>query len=151
MNMHTPAEFFVSTWIWGMTFDLSHVIVVTLIMFLLFRFLWTKGLITAALAAVLLSAIAFGVHTVIAFNVTSYVFDWQNPDTQPYAITTEHALIMCMALAGLYATIQTLLIFCWRLLKRFRVLPYIVIIWISNGFAGLISYIGMRIFMWYSF
>lgn len=151
MNTDTIAEFFVSSWLWGMTFDLSHVIIDALLLFLLFRFLWSKGLFKAALSAVLLAGIAFIVHTIIALNISAYVFNWQHPGNQPYQLTSEHALMMCMALAALYAAIQTFLILCWRLLKRFRILPYIVIIWISNGFAGLISYVGMRVFMWYSF
>jgi hypothetical protein len=150
--MHTIADFFVSTWLWGMTFDLSHVILNCLLIFLLLRFLWTKGLLKAALCALFLSGSAFIIHTVVALHVSANIFILKYPVAeQPSQVTAEHALFMCMILAALYAIIQTVLIFAWRLLRRFRVLPYIIIIWISNGFAATLSYVGMRIFMWYSF
>ena len=143
-------DFFLSAWLWNVTFDWVHIFLNFFILFLLLKSIMRETIIQSFLASLLAHLFAFLVFTVL-FGFIIYMLDL---DYVPKEFVDESSLINVMranfSLASIFAAVQIGFFYFFRSLSGVRLLSYAVIICLSNGITAVLSFWLIRAFMRYS-
>jgi hypothetical protein len=148
MILHSLADFLLSSWLWGMTFDLGHILLSALIMTCIFWFFLKRGLLISIGTAFLLQGGASILHTAVVVGLLIHLLHWDVMINLDMQVTPSHALCMCMGYGILYAVLESILLIFASFICNYRLFSYLIAVWASSLLAAIISYGGMRIFMW---
>lgn len=138
-------DFFLSIWIWQITFDIIHPFLAAIIMFCLLRFtMKRKRLRSFAIAAgaqcvaiLLLSAIAVGV----LINTVGWEYE---PMKAKEAVNMMGLFKPSLLLGVVYTVIQWIWFSFGRLLWPYNLVSYFVLVAVSNGIGSLGSFLLIR-------
>ena len=136
-------DFLLSTWLWGMTFDRIHLLITSIIMIILLKFVAKKTFLRATIVSLSANLISFGIFTLIVVFGLMYLLNWQYTSI-PEPLLPFDIAFPCIALGIVHACLQ---IMFFTLLKKFfhkNVLTYVIIVLLSNSIATVISYLHIR-------
>lgn len=153
MIIDTLAYHAVSLWIWGSTFDLSHTLLCVIILFCLFHWFFRIGIARSIALGIGLPVMSYGIYTLLVIGIIVDLLHWEYiPSLEPELYMTHaHALIMCIAFGSIQCALQLGLLGIMRLFIRYASIRYCIAVIVSNACATWISYVGIRLFMWYAF
>ena len=144
-------DFLLSQWLWGVTFDWGHMVLTLFFMIVLIKVALKKNIIHAIGISLAAHGFSFFVFTALVVGVIIHLFNWHySPIGIDAQLTKIDVMRACLFLALIYSVLQTGF---FLLLQKFTgnfALPYVVIAWISNGVAALLSYSGIRVILWYA-
>lgn len=135
------ADFLLAKWLWSMTFDWYHLLINLFLMTFLFRNVRQATLPRAILFSFTLQVVAFGLFTLIVVGLMFYGLGWEyvQPDL-PQLPLPNYVMRACLWLGIIYSVAQTLFIFAWHAARPFARTPYLVVIWMGNFLAAVMSY-----------
>lgn len=143
-------NFFLSIWLWNVTFGLTHILVGIPLFCCLLFFVCHYRLIPAIVWGTGSYATSFALLSLIAMSSGYYVY---HQPIAPITITEDlvevDVIRASILLAVLYSIFQTIFFIALQgYMRRPSFSPYITII-ITNGISLYVSYLSIRIFMWY--
>ncbi len=144
-------DFFLSAWIWNITFDWFHPIITGITMFLLLRFTMRRKRIKSIAISIGAQVFAFALLSVIVVGGLVCCWEWS------YAPTDAHEAIKLLSIAyasislGLIYTLFHMIFFSIGfLLWRYNLIAFVVLSLISNGVGIMLSYMMIRMVeLWY--
>ncbi len=149
--MHSLGDFFLSAWLWNITFDWFHPIITGVIMFLMMRIVLRKkrvpSLIVTTGAQLFSFVCLLGLVNGILVNALNWTYE---PfDDARYALSMMNELYASLSLGLVYAIFQTIYFFVGRIFWQYNAIAYTLIAWISNGIGMLLSYFLIRmVILW---
>lgn len=142
MNTLTSlADFLLAKWLWSMTFDWYHLFINLFLMAFFFANMNRSSYWRAFLFSLGLQIFACVLFTLIVVGVLYYGFGWEYtlPDV-PQLPMNNYVMRSCLMLGIIYAIAQTIFVFGWHFFARFRITPYLIIIWGGNFISAVVSY-----------
>lgn len=152
MNIgYALGDFFLSAWLWNITFDWYHPIITGMIMFLMMRIVLRKKRIPALLVTIGAQLFAFVCLFVLVSGLLVHALNWTYEpfDDARYALSMMNELYASLCLGLVYAIFQTIYFFGGRFFLQYNSIAFVLITWISNGIGMLISYLFIRmVILW---
>ena len=144
--MHIIGDFFLSAWIWNITFDWFHPFVTGVIMFLMLRIVMRRKRIPSLMITAAAQLFSFLLLFSLVNGILVQAFNWTyEPFDDPlYVLSMMNELYACLSLGLIYALFQTVGFFAARFIWQYNVIAFIMIAWISNGIGMLLSYLFIR-------
>ncbi len=145
-------DFLLSEWLWSMTFDLYHIPINIVFLFLGLTFIVGMRTIRALLLSFSAHVFSFAVFTAIVVGALKSGLEWV-PSAHSEQIPTQglNFFYASMSLGAIHATLQSIFLLAVMRWSEHRTLSAIVVTWISNVLSGLISYAGIIVTMSYVF
>lgn len=143
-------NFFLSIWLWNLTFGIGHFFIATPLLFALLYFVCNRRLLRAALLSIGSYVVACVFLGLCALTFGDYAYTQLYPVAQ---LSQEHTSIDVFRASMLLALTYTVIQFFFFLFvhpynRRTGLSLYIVLIFV-NGAAAYINYVWLRLFMWY--
>lgn len=140
-TLSSIADFLLGKWLWSMTFDWYHLFINLFLMAFLFRGMSHSVYARSFLFSLLLQLFAFGMFTLFAVGVLHYGIGWEyvHPDV-PQMPVVNYVIRACLSLGVIYSVFQTLFIAGMYVYCPFRTAPYLLVIWMGNFIATVLSY-----------
>lgn len=150
--MHALGDFFLSAWLWHITFDWFHPLVTGIIMFLMMRILLRRKRIPSLLITTGAQCFSFICLYILVdcFLVKAFHWTYEPFDDVRYALSMMNELYASLCLGLVYAIFQSIYFFIGRFFWRYNSIAFAMIAWISNGVGMLLSYLFIRmVIVWH--
>jgi hypothetical protein len=149
--LKTVGDFFLSTWIWNVTFGWIHPIIAGIVLFFLLRFILHRKRFESFVISIIAQLFAFGMLAAkVVFGFVK-LLGWQyEPLPAPQALEMMKVFMPSLSLGIMYAIFQSILFILCRLVWRYNLTGFLIMTWISNGMSVLICYaLISMVEMWY--
>ena len=140
LQFHKIGDFLLSSWIWGVTFDSSHLFITFFIMLGIARTMFGFTRLHAWIYFAGAQLISFIIFSVLVVGGLVFLLHWQYQAVELHALEGAYVLRACIYVATVHAALQTILYFLTPLRKQYDILSVLFIIWFSHGASALISY-----------
>ncbi len=137
MIMSTVSNFFLSEWLWSVTFDWYHIPIAILFMCIVFRFALRIGIIPAVLITFFAHLYGFAVFSLFVVGVLSYLLN-VTYNAASYAMPTP--LLASLYLGFIYTILESsffLIVSRWYTL---RVIPMVIVTLLCNVAASCVTF-----------
>lgn len=136
MVLIKSAHFFLSEWIWSVTWDTYHIPFNIVITLLLLKFFLRINMVPAVFMAITSQVFAFFMLTMVAFGAMYVIGAGGGPDSFAYVPRPLYATVF---LGLLYALLQIVFFACTRFWFRVPLPTIAVIVFISNNLTVLVT------------
>lgn len=138
-------DFFLSMWIWQITFDIVHPFLTAVIMFCVLRFVMKRKRLRSFAIAAGAQAIALFVLSAIAVGILINTVGWDyEPMKAKEAVNMMGLFKPSLLLGVVYTVIQWIWFSCGRLLWPYNLVSYFVLVVVSNGIGSIGSFLLIR-------
>ena len=143
-------NFFLSAWIWNITFDWFHPVITGCIMFLVLRFILCRKTLRAILISFTAQVFALGMLTGTAIGL-SELLQWQyDPLNSKVALAAMNTLYASLSLGLVYTIFHAIYFAIGYLIWRYNLSAFLVMTVLSNSLAFALSYMFIRMAkVWY--
>jgi hypothetical protein len=138
--MNNIADFLLSEMLWAVTFDWFHIIINTFVLLLFLKFAIGKGWIRSLLLSFSAHFFAFMVYLAIVVGLIVHMLKWEYLPGNSCTSPTPDPLYASLALALIYAFLQSGFLVLINIRSKQRVWPLVVVTFVSNIISGLLSY-----------
>ena len=144
-------DFLLSAWLWQITFDWFHPMVTGIVMFLMLSMIMRVKRAPALVISIGAQLFAIGVFGIGVVYGIVYALDWMYEPTQALdALAIRDELFASFSVAFIYAVLQSFYFVVLSLWWRCTLLPYLIIVAVSNSIGMLLSYVLTRmVIMWH--
>lgn len=133
-------QFFISEWLWSVTWGISHNIINILLMLFLCKFFLRIPIISAVLLSFFAQLFAFSLYTAFVVGVLMFVFGLEY-DVTASSMLLPGPLYACLFLGVIYAFLQMIFFFLIRFYYKIPCIRISVMSLISNLLTALLVYI----------
>lgn len=142
MNIfHYLGDFFMASWIWQFTSDWFHPVIAGICMFFLMRIILRRGRLRSIGVSFATQLGGVSLLSFIAIGVLFHFFKWEFDPVDPYkGIEQITFFFPSIGLGVTYAILQSCIFLFIGLFKEINLIGYVVICWLSNSFAAMLSY-----------
>ncbi len=151
MNLFKPiGDFFLSAWIWNLTFDWFHPAVTGFFMFLILWILLRRSAARSLSMSLLAQLFAGAVLSLIVVGLTEYLNWSYDPLDAKVAIATMNVFTASLSVALIYALLHAIYFTIGYIIWRYNLHSFLVMVVLSNGLGFLFSYMFIRMVrVWY--
>lgn len=143
-------DFLLSSWLWGITFDFAHIFLGAFVLFIFIRLFFGKKTVCATLLSTGSYFFSFLIFSLIAIGIFQYVTGGPYEPNLNKEVVPIDTIFACISLAVIYTTLQTFFFFLVYRGNRCTFLSFTGIVVAANALAAMVSYVGIRLFMWYA-
>lgn len=141
-------NFLLSAWLWQVTFDWFHPIITGIVMFLMLRLVFRAKRSTALLVSMSAQLFALCLFGLIVQGFVVNTLQWTYQPLEPdQASRLLDELYASFSVMVLYIALQSLYFALGKLRYHYRLMPYLVLVVISNGIGFSFSYVFIRMAM----
>ena len=138
-------DFFLSLWIWQMTFDLFHPAITLVAMYTLLRFSMGRKRVRSLAIAVGAQLAVLGILTAIVPALLINTLGWSyEPLDLSHAVGMMRIFVPALSLGIFYALVQIVYFAIGRIFWRYNLISYVALTLISNGVGVAVSYLLIR-------
>lgn len=143
-------DFFLSAWIWNLTFDWFHPVITGIIMFLVLRLIFRRKRLRALSISFLAQVFSFGLLTLIAMGLTEYMKWRYDPLDAKVALVALNTFNASLSLALVYTLFQAIYFTVGHFIWRYNLQAFLVMVLLSNGIGFTLSYMFIEMAkVWY--
>lgn len=148
--LKSVGDFFLSAWIWNLTFDWFHPVITGIFMFLIFRVIFRRTRLHALVSSFIAQIFSFGLLTLIAMGLSEYL-QWQYEPLAPrVALATMNTFYASLYVALVYVLFQAVYFTVGHLIWRYNLYSFMVMVLLSNGIGFALSYMFIEMArVWY--
>lgn len=133
-------NFFLSAWIWNLTFDWFHPVVTGFSMFLILRLIFRRTRLHAMVISVMAQLWAFGGLMFIIMGLSEYLQWHYDPLHPKVALAAMNTFYASLQLALVYTLFQVLYFILGKIIWRYNLHAFLVMVFLSNGIGLTLSY-----------
>ena len=146
--MKAIGDFFLTAWLWNITFAWYYPIMASIIMFLLLKMVMRCKAWRACAIAIGAQMASYGILSLIVVGGLIHIFRWEYaPVSFQQAMGIKNELVSTISLGMIYAGIQTVLLGVWRAFYPYNHIAYLIIVWIGNALSITMTYMLIKLIM----
>ncbi len=143
-------DFFLSAWIWNLTFDWFHPVITGIFMFLILRFIFRRARLHALASSFMAQVFAFGALTLITMGLTEYLQWRYDPVDSRVALAAMNTFYASLSLALVYSLFHAIYFTVGHIIWRYNLYSFLVMVLLSNGIGFALSYMFVEMArVWY--
>ena len=143
-------DFFLSAWIWNLTFDWFHPAVTGTIMFLILRLIFRRIRLHALMISFIAQLFAFGAIALVGMGLTEYLQWYYEPVHSKIALAAMNSFYASLKLALIYTLFQAIYFTVGHIIWRYNLHAFLVMVFLSNGIGFALSYMFIEMAkVWY--
>ena len=140
MSIEMVEFFFLNTWLWGMTWGVSHVPINIIVMLALFKFVGRLKIMTAILLAFFSKVFASALYTMLVSFLVFVVKLKFIPLDNVTGIQGSNLLLACIYLGLIYSALQTIFFLIVNKFYEINLRVITLIVFVSNIISSLLVY-----------
>jgi hypothetical protein len=133
-------NYFLSVWLWSITWGGYHVPFAVLYMFLLLKMFVRISAVQSVVIAIGANLFAWLSYTAITLGALCLIMSFEYIPNTPHANVCERTALICGSLALIYAILQILLLSFFNISKTLNITRIIVLCGLVNALAALSVY-----------
>lgn len=133
-------DFFLSAWIWNLTFDWFHPVITGTVMFIIFRLIFRRTRLHALIGSFFAQVAAFGALCLIAMGMSEYLNWYYSPLESKVALAAMNTFYASLSLSIIYTLFQSIYFTIGHFIWRYNLQAFLVMVLLSNGIAFGVSY-----------
>jgi hypothetical protein len=143
-------DFFLSAWIWNLTFDWFHPVITGISMFLILRLIFRRARLHALLISFIAQVVAFGLIALVGMGLTEYLQWHYEPVHSKIALAAMNSFYASLKLALVYTLFQSIYFSVGHIIWRYNLHAFLVMVFLSNGIGFTLSYMFIEMAkVWY--
>ncbi len=143
-------DFFLSAWIWNLTFDWFHPVITGCVMFLIVRIIFRRGTLHSLFISFLAQAVTITILSIIAMGLSDYLQWRYDPVDAKVAIAMLNVFYASLSLAIIYTIVQLIYFAVGHFIWRYNLYAFLVMTVLSNTIGFVMSYMFIQMVrVWY--
>ena len=148
--LKSVGDFFLSAWIWNLTFDWFHPVLTGIVMFLILRLIFRRARLHALVISFMAQIFSFGALTLIAMGLTEYLQWRYDPLHSKVALAAMNTFYASLSLTLVYALLHAIYFTVGHIIWRYNLHAFLVMVLLSNGIGFALSYMFIEMAkVWY--
>jgi hypothetical protein len=146
--MKLIGDFFLTVWLWNITFAWFYPIVTGLIMFLIVRVVMRYKRTRSLMIAFGSQLFSYTMLTVLVVGGLIHGLCWEfDPVSFQQAMGIKNELASTISLGMLYALFQSGYFLLGRFIYSYNYMVYLIMVWISNALGVMMTYMLIKLIM----